>query len=449
MTGTSVKDVSGLMNYFNQTKVPSEKTKDDGFSAVLNNTTAGNQKSTASGTEPASTRSDKSAAGESLKEKGVTSAGKTRVKKSVDDKVSFSEDEEKAAEMLGAGIVQILEKLAELFGMPEKEIAGVMEQLGIAETELLNRDSLSALVPELGGAQDSLALLTNGDLYEKYTAVLEQLDGLLAEVKEAFLMDDAQLAEAVENLQDPEEAVFETPIPVEITVEESEDAEASDKMPKQENAAEEAVFGKQNLTESPQTAERPSANKEHQESKQNHEDSSPAFVQSFKAEDMQQAQAVQSAEEFSVWDTDTQDIMRQIMDYMKIQVKSDVSNLEMQLHPASLGTVQIQLVSKGGAVSAHFITENEAVRATLESQLVQLKESFAEQGVKVEAVEVSVQTHEFERNLDQGRGRQQEDDGKKAKSGRIRMRGAAIPEEEETLPTEEMQINGSTVNYTA
>ena len=38
--------------------------------------------------------------------------------------------------------------------------------------------------------------------------------------------------------------------------------------------------------------------------------------------------------------------------------------------------------------------------------MVQLKESFAEQGVKVEAIEVTVQTHSFEQNLEQGRGNQ-------------------------------------------
>lgn len=73
-------------------------------------------------------------------------------------------------------------------------------------------------------------------------------------------------------------------------------------------------------------------------------------------------------------ETDTENIMRQIMDYMKIQVKADTSNLEMQLHPASLGTVQVQIASKGGAVTANFIAQNETVKAALESQMVQLIE---------------------------------------------------------------------------
>lgn len=262
-------------------------------------------------------------------------------------------------------------------------------------------------------------------------------------------MEDTQLAEMIEGLQNSEQETLEVSIPVEITVEETKEPEASHKPLKQESSEEEVALEKPKLVENPRTTEKPSANEERQEAKQGREDGNQtAFAQSLKPTEMHQAQAAEGAERVSVWDADTQNIMRQIMDYMKVQVKQGVSNLEMQLHPASLGTVQIQLVSKGGAVSAHFITENEAVKATLESQLVQLKESFAEQGVRVEAVEVSVQTHQFERNLDQGRGRQQED-SKKTKNGRIRMTGAAMAEEEEELPAEEMQINGSTVNYTA
>ena len=177
------------------------------------------------------------------------------------------------------------------------------------------------------------------------------------------------------------------------------------------------------------------------------------FLQNLKAEVMQpEMNAVQSD---TMWSVDTQDIMRQIMDYMRIQVKPDMSNLEMQLHPESLGTLQIQVSSKGGVVTANFITQNEAVKAALESQMIQLKESFAEQGVKVEAVEVTVQTHQFEQNLEQGRGRQSSEPDKKSKTRRIQLNGDLTMEtleeleEDEQLAAQMMAANGNTVDYTA
>ena len=169
-----------------------------------------------------------------------------------------------------------------------------------------------------------------------------------------------------------------------------------------------------------------------------------------------QPQAVEVQTSTATWSTETQDIMRQIMDFMRIQVKPDMSSLEMQLHPESLGTLQVQVASKGGVLTANFVTENETVKAAIESQMVQLKESFAEQGVKVEAIEVTVQTHQFEQNLEQGRGRQsQEEPERRTRTRRIDLSGLDglnIPEEmeeEDQLTAEMMAANGQTVDYTA
>ncbi|MCM1025694.1 MAG: flagellar hook-length control protein FliK [Roseburia sp.] len=124
----------------------------------------------------------------------------------------------------------------------------------------------------------------------------------------------------------------------------------------------------------------------------------------------------------------------------------------MQLHPASLGTLQIQIASKGGVVTANFLTQNEAVKTALESQMVQLKEQFAEQGVKVEAIEVSVQTREFERNLDQGReGGQNRESSRRGRGRRLRLDDALAGEEtqQESLQTAGLSAGGSTVEYRA
>ena len=86
---------------------------------------------------------------------------------------------------------------------------------------------------------------------------------------------------------------------------------------------------------------------------------------------------------------DTESIMKQLADYVKIQKGTELTEMEMQLHPASLGNVHIQLATKGGVVTAQITTQNEAVKNAIETQVVQLKDNLEEQGVKVEAVEVS------------------------------------------------------------
>ena len=152
----------------------------------------------------------------------------------------------------------------------------------------------------------------------------------------------------------------------------------------------------------------------------------------------------------------TQDIMDQIMDYMKIQLKPDMNQLEMQLHPASLGSVQIQITSRGGEVTAQFHVQNETVKAALESQIVELKESLKDQGVKVEAVQVMVESHGFESNLWQGQGGEQDAASQSGKRTPRRINLNELDElfeeeasEEEILNARVMEMNGTTVDYTA
>ena len=148
--------------------------------------------------------------------------------------------------------------------------------------------------------------------------------------------------------------------------------------------------------------------------------------------------------------------MNQIMDYMKLQLKPDMDQLEMQLHPESLGTVRVQLMNKGGEITAQFQVQNETVKAAMESQLVDLKESLKDQGVKVEAVEVTVESNGFESNLWQGQGREENASSQNGKRTPRRINlnelDALFEErasEEELLAAKMMEMNGNTVDYTA
>jgi len=153
----------------------------------------------------------------------------------------------------------------------------------------------------------------------------------------------------------------------------------------------------------------------------------------------------------------TESIMNQIEDVIKVIQKENLTEMELQLHPASLGTVKVALAAREGVITATFTAENEAVRAALETQMVTLKQSFEEQGIKVEAVEVTVASHAFERNLN-GEGNKNTNDesapDKKKGARRItlsdRMDEAVEEElnEEDRIVAEMMKQNGNTVDYT-
>ncbi|MBO6133078.1 MAG: flagellar hook-length control protein FliK [Lachnospiraceae bacterium] len=95
----------------------------------------------------------------------------------------------------------------------------------------------------------------------------------------------------------------------------------------------------------------------------------------------------------------TQNIINQIQDQIKINVRQSVSTIEMQLNPENLGKVLLHIESKAGVITAQFTAQNATVKEALESQIASLRTNLEEQGVKVEKVEVEVSTRAFDQNF--------------------------------------------------
>lgn len=370
------------------------------------------------------------------------------------------EEMEKAMEVLGTAAVQMMTQVADIFDMTVDEVQNLMTELDMNPTDVLSQEGLNRLVLAAAGAESAADLLTDESLYQDLQMLTEQLNGVLKKCSEALQTDAPTLIQVLTDGLDKE-----------TVLEASSDTEPEDGMPAENEYGSQAISGDAGERKQDGIVSIKEARTENQTQEQLQEqgrEQSPKnagivsdksggenlILQNLRMESLE-PQLQQLSETASPWDSDTLDIMRQIMDYLKIQVKPDMSNLEMQLHPESLGSLQIHVASKGGNITAQFVTQNEAVKAALESQMIQLKESFAEQGVKVDAIEVTVQTHQFEQNLEQGRSRQQEETGRRTRTRRIQLDGAYSVddgngmEEEDRLAAEVMAANGNTVDYTA
>ena len=162
---------------------------------------------------------------------------------------------------------------------------------------------------------------------------------------------------------------------------------------------------------------------------------------------------------FTAYDGSYESIIRQVAEQVRVQVTADASTMEMQLNPESLGKLSLSVELKQGMLTAKFIVENEQVKEAIEGQAVMLREDLDKQGVKVEAIEVAVETHEFERNLEQGQQQSQaEEEARNAENERSRSRrnlNLDILEEEDELTEAEdlaakiMKENGNTMDYFA
>lgn len=453
MSSMSIKELSSMMsrNIASAAGASGKQADAVSFESVWSNQTEKNDSSQVETGENKTAKSDEPSVRDSLKTKDVR---KSSVKETEETPVRKPEELnpeelEQAMEVLETTAIQMIEQIAEEFDMTVEEVQSIMADLGMEQLDVLQQGNLSELLLTVAGVEDSMALLTDGELYQQYQQVLEQLDVLLEQCSEELQMP----VETVEELLDV--------LPIEVAVEED--------VPVEEDSTENLI-----TTEEPETVDNmetvtETRNGQQMQNQTGHQAESHAdtedkpqnvnlVLQNVKNQNFE-PQMQPLTETTLAWDMDTMDIMKQIMDYMKIQVKPDMSQLEMQLHPESLGTLQVNVAAKDGAVTAQFVTQNEAVKAVLESQMIQLKESFAEQGVKVDAVEVTVQTHQFEQNLEQGRGRQSAEQsngqGKKSKTRRIQLDEVLSMDEldeleaDEQLAAQMMLANGSTVDYTA
>ena len=379
---------------------------------------------------------------------------------------------EKVADEAQKAGEELVGKVAEELGVSEEEVLAAMEALGFVMADLLNADNMTELVLTIEG-EDMLALMTDEGLYNSlqnlFTMVSEAVDQIGEKVElspeelEAIL-EQAKVPEMEENPETVPEDGKRPQIPegqedYTVTVERNgETVKVSVEVDGSSQTESTEVTGlKPEAVQEETTADSGKGDGSKKEGSSQKENAQEMTHGNMLLESLlNKGGAVKSEAVFenamAQNTADTQNIMNQIMDYMRVQVKADMTQMELQLNPASLGTVNINITSKAGVITAQFLTQNETVKAAIESQIVQLKNSFEEQGLKVEAVEVTVASHSFERNLNgDGNGQQQAQDGKKKGNRKVNLNGPAM-EEEPAAEEEEpaiMGMEGSTVSFTA
>ena len=407
-------------------------------------------------------------------------------------------DEEKIkdlAEEISEITNQIVDKIKSEFEVTDEEIEEAMEVLGLTIADLTKPAELRNLLMELTGTSDSIELLTNVELYDSVKEVTDFASNLFTEVAKDFSLSIEQLTEMI-NTESFEEALNEVDVSVtsneaeteadaevvsEVTVDKTTDAALAFENSDKANANETKPVESNNSNESeevpidtekkaPEKIEKPESftqsslmndeamNERSENRKSFNFDSSKNQEFTFN-----QTQAVTNQTVNTVGDivetvtsyttgTDTDNIMRQVTDYVKVHISEDVTKMEIELHPASLGTVNMQINSQNGQITAHLTVQNELVKSVLETQMIKLQETFDEQGTKVSAIEVTVAEYSLNSQSDNNYSEERNgrDYGSKKKGINLNEIGSLDElDEEEQLEAKVMEMNGSSVNYTA
>ncbi|MBQ4282516.1 MAG: flagellar hook-length control protein FliK [Lachnospira sp.] len=281
----------------------------------------------------------------------------------------------------------ILEKIQEELNVSEEELNECMEVLGLSLLDLLQPGNILKLVMEVTGAQDAMFMVTDADLSAALKNILDYAGIRIGELADQLDMTPGNLQSMLESLGDEADDDGKAEELVEVN------ADAGSETVEDVIASKITV----NNTEKP-GAENNSNNSANSQNQMMEQAEGKAEVPVNSMSDMvsQLSQNFEAALNLNVDSINQADVVRQVVDSIKLNNTQALQSIEIALNPENLGKVNVLVSVREGVITAQIMTENEQVKRAIESQLSTLKETFESQGVKVEAVEVTVQSHAFE-----------------------------------------------------
>ena len=357
---------------------------------------------------------------------------------------------------------ELVEEIAKELGVSVEDVEKVLEELGISMTGLFDKENLTQVVVVLAGAEDVTQIVMDEELFAQVNELLGTMEEMLTEVSESADITVEELMEYVSKEEfkgDVQMENSDVEVSKDCVVVEEENVEITKTS---EDTTENAEVETEKNTVKVEVSDTTRSTDRHSESNMSdeHAETNQQFLTNVANDNMTQNVALNADNGMNPYMTfEAREIMQQILDYIKVSVKPDMTSLQMQLHPEDLGTLQIEISNKNGMLTAQFTTQDDSVKAVIESQLIQLKENLNEQGMKVQAVEVTVASQQFDRNLDKNgnEGTTQEENQKAAKKQirRINLNELDMDDELEEaddaikIAADMMARNGNTIDFMA
>ena len=89
-------------------------------------------------------------------------------------------------------------------------------------------------------------------------------------------------------------------------------------------------------------------------------------------------------------ETQPQQVLKPIIEGMRLVQRESRTEMSIQLQPESLGKLNLKVSVENGLVTAKLVAESQSVGRLIESSLGQLKQSLHDQGIRFDRIEVSV-----------------------------------------------------------
>ena len=405
----------------------------------------------------------------------------------------------KKTDQISEAIVQLL---SQTFGITTQEVMQALETNQMASLELLSPANLAQVVGTIQNEQDFVGLLNSSDFQTAFSEIGEitgellndlgitkeqlqalcksiakeqQKSSMLQEVNQTILEQPENLTEnafkityeeatkvqlPVEKAITDEPKVVQNPeqVNAQVTVQQVVPEESSKTVTPNEEQVE--------LSQLPVVDEDQAQSEMGKESNSNSQSQLDLFGKNkedktiktdlFNGQIQESAPtALTKAAPVLPTTVDLVNLMDRISAFTKLSVGNQISTMEMQLNPENLGKVFVTVTSHHGEISAHIAAQTEAAKEVIESQISQFRENLTQSGIKVQAVEVTIASHEFERNLEDS-GQQFNQDQPEKRQNRRRMLDteslqqdfmSGIMDEEDEIIANMMKDQGNSMDY--
>ena len=346
---------------------------------------------------------------------------------------------------------QIINVIADALNANPDEIKGIINELDINLNALSDNQNVIKIVSKYLGINNPVNVLTNDEAINAVKEINQSISEIINELKDEFAITDDGLKDLLSKI----DTVRDTENIEDILNDETGNVDASDDIIKvsDENNNKINIDSENDNIVPEKTTVKNEENANagnNKEFNNDRESKSELYLNENGMESIVSNLKNTITDNILTEDGIADKIIKQITDDIRLYAKADTTSLEIQLEPETLGKVGITVTSKAGTITAQLVVQNEVAKEAIESQMATLKESFASQDIKVDAVEVTIASKEFEQNLDKGAGNSSEQNENKRRKHisteeLAEINGTAT--DKETSIDNVLKEMGTTVNY--
>ena len=325
----------------------------------------------------------------------------------------------------------IKDAIKEEFDVSDEDIKVAMELLGLTALDLLSTAKVAELIEQLTGT-DALTLITNEDMMQSFNNIINVVDDANADIADMLGVKTEEVG-IVLGQNDIAPVVNSEDTAKQDNVKESDAKNADDNINQtvdnQESLSE--VLAKKITTESDGKAKNNMSESNEANNKVTYADVADNMISN-----ITDTFADIITEDIST--VKEADIVNQVIDSVKLMASRELTSMEVMLNPEHLGSVHITVTARNGIVSA------------LENQMVTLREQFESQGLKVDAVEITVMAHSFEAGQNFGQSESERKQGESKVHRKLDLSSFDDELEEDLESTAPApKAEGSSVEYLA